>query len=402
MKICFISTFFTGATLPLAQHLQEKGHQCDFFLFARQGCKGLETLEFDAPIEGSQLVTLHRDNRIYAYLDKAIDITLVPYYLVKNRKYLVGYIPFFKNLNNIFKMLREIERKQYDLIYLIANEEHDAIVARELKRRGYKNIVIAYHEVVKSHTGKQELKDVVKLTSRLGYPLLCYSEHTKRKLREFIDNDNIYVTYFGPFETYKIFDTSVPIIKEEYILFIGSIQPYKGLTFLYESIRDYGKDIDTKIVVAGGGYDSCLEEMKKDDRYIVINRFLSDAEFANLTRYASCIVCPYVSGSQSGITHTAMVYGTPVVATKVGAFPEFVEEGENGCLVEYGDKQKLVDYITTIPKEKTNYVPKNIRWNNVIEELDRIISQRISRKELRRIKEVRNIGRDEDSIGCRL
>lgn len=376
MKICFLSTFFTGATLPLAQHLLKKGHQCDFYLFAGQGRKGLETLEFDAPISGSGIVRISKSNKIYTYLNKDIGINLVPYYLVRNRKYLIGYISFFKNLSIIYKMLKEIEEEEYDLIYLIANEEYEAIVARELKRRGHKNVVIAYHEVVKSHTGKQELKDVVETTVKLGYPLICYSEHTKCKLKEFVDYNNIYVTYFGPFETYKTFDTAVPIIKESYILFIGSIQPYKGLPFLYEAIRDYGYSMNCKIVVAGSGYDSCLEDIKNDDRFILINRFLSDSEFANLTRYADCIVCPYVSGSQSGITHTAMVYGTPVIATKVGAFPEFIEEGKNGCLVEYGDKQKLIELLTTISKEKMDYVPKHLQWNNIIEELERIISSR--------------------------
>lgn len=372
MKICFISTFFTGATLPLVQHLYEKGHQCDFYLFARQGQKGLETLEFDAPISGKTIVRLNKNNKIYSYLSQKIGINLVPFYLVKNRKYLIGYISFFKNCSIIISMLKEIERNEYDIIYLIVNEEHDAIVARELRRRGYKNVVIAYHEVVRSHTGKQELKGVVETTAKLGYPLICYSEHTKRKLKEFIDNDNIYVTYFGPFDTYKLYDTSIPVIKENYILFIGSIQQYKGLAFLHKSIRDYGKDLNCKIVVAGNGYDSCLEEMKKDKRYIVINMFLSDSEFANLSRYASCIVCPYVSGSQSGITHVAMVFGTPVVATKVGAFPEFIVEGMNGSLVDYGDKKQLIEAISkyTSQQLKTNYIPTHLQWLNIVESFE--------------------------------
>lgn len=376
MKICFLSTFFTGATLPLAQHLQKKGHQCDFYLFAGQGRKGLETLEFDASISGSGIVRISKSNKIYTYLNKDIGINLVPYYLVRNRKYLIGYISFFKNLSIIHKMLKEIGEEEYDVIYLIANEEHEAIVAHELKRRGHKSVVIAYHEVVRSHTGKQELKDVVKSTVKLGYPLICYSEHTKRKLREFIDTGNVQVTYFGSFETYKLFDTSIPIIKENYILFIGSIQPYKGLPFLYESIRDFGDDLRCKIVIAGSGYDSCLEEMKDDDRYIIINHFLSDSEFANLTRYANCIVCPYVAGSQSGITHIAMVYGTPVVATKVGAFQEFIEDGKNGLLVEYGDKLGLINALKIYCSDdmkKQDYIPLHLQWNTIVSSLEDII-----------------------------
>ena len=335
----------------------------------------METMVLDSPVHGSHIKKLRKDNKLYSYLKKEIDFNIVPYYRVHNRKYLIGYVPFFKNLYIIHKMIKEIEKGLYDIIYLIVNEENDSIVARELKRRGHKNVVIAYHEVVKSHTGKQKLKDVVNITSKLGYPLICYSEHTKKKLLEFVDNANIHVTYFGPFETYNLFDTSAPIIKEPYILFIGNIQPYKGLSFLYESIRDYGQNVNTKIVVAGRGYDSCLEEMKKDDRYIVINKYLSDTEFANFTRYASCIVCPYVSGSQSGITHTAMVYGTPVVVTKVGAFPEFVEEGKNGSLIDYGDKRNLVRSIEEYIYNgggRQYYVPNKLKWDVIVKTLEMI------------------------------
>lgn len=375
MKICFITSFFPGATIPLVEHLQENGHQCDIYFQLSQGSNGMETMVLDSPVHGSHIKKLRKDNKLYSYLKKEIDFNIVPYYRVHNRKYLIGYVPFFKNLYIIHKMIKEIEKGLYDIIYLIVNEENDGIVARELKRRGHKNVVIAYHEVVKSHTGKQKLKDVVNITSKLGYPLICYSEHTKKKLLEFVDNANIHVTYFGPFETYNLFDTSAPIIKEPYILFIGNIQPYKGLSFLYESIRDYGQNVSTKIVVAGRGYDSCLEEMKKDDRYIVINKYLSDTEFANFTRYASCIVCPYVSGSQSGITHTAMVYGTPVVVTKVGAFPEFVEEGKNGSLIDYGDKRNLVRSIEEYIYNgggRQYYVPNKLKWDVIVKTLEMI------------------------------
>ena len=377
MKICFITSFFPGATIPLIEHLQENGHQCDIYFQLIQGCKGMETIVLDSPVHGSHIKKLSKNNKLYNYLKKEIDFNIVPYYQVRNRKYLIGYVPFFKNLYIIHKMIKEVEKGLYDIIYLIVNEENDSIVARELKRRGYKNVVIAYHEVVKSHTGKPKSKDVVDITSKLGYPLICYSEHTKKKLLEFVDNGNIHVTYFGPFETYNLFDTSEPIIQEPYILFIGSIQPYKGLPFLYESIRDCGQNINTKIVVAGSGYDSCLEDMKKDNRYIVINKFLSDEDFANLTRYASCVVCPYVSGSQSGITHTAMVYGTPVIATKVGAFPEFVEEGNNGDLIDYGDKEGLtrsIEKYINNESVKQYYVPNKLRWDMIVNTLERMLS----------------------------
>lgn len=384
MKIAFATTFFTGATLPLILHLQERGHECDLYLFAQQGRTNLETLEFDAPVSGSRISTLSKSNHIHQYLNQNININIVPFYTVRNRKYLIGYIPYFKNLFIINKLLKIIESRKYDFIYIIVNEEHDAILAKELKRRGYQNGIIAYHEVVKNHIGEQNLKDVVLETLKLGYPIICHSNHTREALLKLIDKEslhstNVHTIYFGPFETYQLYDTSERIIKDRYILFIGSIQPYKGLSFLYDTIKQHGIADDIKVVVAGSGYDACLDNMRNDKRFIVINRFLSNSEFANLTRYAECIICPYVSGSQSGITHTAFVYGTPVIATKVGAFPEFLEDGKNGYLIDYGDETALSSAINKIiykgPITK-DFIPEHLTWEDIVGKLENLLMRR--------------------------
>ena len=107
--------------------------------------------------------------------------------------------------------------------------------------------------------------------------------------------------------------------------------------------------------------------MKNDTRYIIINRFLTDGEFANLMKYAYCVVCPYLAGSQSGITHTAMIYDTPIVATSIGAFPEFIINGQNGYLVEKGDSIGLVRAINSILQErKKKFIPKIAEWDNIV------------------------------------
>ena len=374
MKIAFISTFFTGATLPLMKHFADKGHTTDLYLLCKQGQKGLETLPFDKPVFGNRTSQMKQNNQIYNYLDfKRSKIYLTPYYIVRNRKYLVGFIPYLKNKRIFHQMITKILKEKYDVIYIIANEEHDAIICRSFKKRGYKNVVVAYHEVVANHVEKPELKYAVRQTMNLGYPLLVYSKNTKNSLEKLSGNSNIHVCNFGPFETYHLFDSKVPIIKDKYILFIGSILPYKGLSFFYKTAHDYLLNSEYKFVVAGKGYDASIDQMKKDKNFILINRYLSDSEFANLTQFASCIVCPYVSGSQSGITQTAMVYGTPVVATKIGAFPEFIEEGKNGFLVDYGNKMQLADAIKRVVDGKEfddTFVPQQLNWDGIALEME--------------------------------
>ncbi len=377
MKIAFISTFFTGATLPLMKHLSDRGHQTDLYLICKQGQKGMETMPYDKPVKGDKIVQLRKNNKIYKYLDAQCDIFLTPYYTVRNRKYLVGFLPYFRNRFIFHNMISRILTKKYDAVYLIVNEEHDAIICKSLRNRGQKNIVVAYHEVVENHMERPRLKYAVRQTMNLGFPIVTYSKHVRDELSNLVSLKNINVCYFGPFETYRLFDSDVPLIDGKYVLFIGAILPYKGLPFFYDTVCNQLTDFDCKFVVAGSGNDSILDKIKANNQFKLINRYLTEKEFANLVRFASCIVCPYAAGSQSGITQTAMVYGTPVVATKVGAFPEFIEEGKNGYLVDFGDERKMAKEIRKIVEEKKyvpSYVPKHLDWNKISKKVEVLLS----------------------------
>lgn len=360
------------------KHLKNSGHDVDAFFFARKGSLGIETFNYDAPITGWNIKKVSKDNLIYDYLDHSIGIYTVPYKIF-NRTSFAGLLSFLKDIRVIYHLNALMKRGAYDQIYIIVHDEFEAYLCRMLKKRKLKNVIVAYHEVVNHHIGKPALKKVVKQTEKLGYPVITYSEHTKHLLVELSGNSNVSTVYFGPFETYKIFDSKRPIVKDKYVLFIGHILPYKGLPFLYETIKEYGINEGVKVVIAGSGHDEALEFMKNDNRFIVINRFLSDCEFANLTKFANCIVCPYISGSQSGITHTAMVFGTPVIATRTGAFPEFIESGKNGELVDYGDKKSLYSAIVKYTEsDKHNcHIPQHLRWSNIVKRFNTLLIQQV-------------------------
>lgn len=366
MNICFISTFFEGATIPFAKHLHDLGNKVSMFFLAREGETEAENLSFGKEVGGYGITALSEENSMYKYIDKAVSINVAPYRLCGKRS-LKGLIGYLKNEVVLRKITEKLLSEKYDVIYINVNEEWDSRLCSILKRKRFRNVVIAYHEILRNHVSDRRLKNVVVKTMNLGFPIITYSENTARTLRKECPNIDVKTIYFGPFETYSLFDVSVPIINEQYSLFIGIIQPYKGLGFLYDAIIKNPELIKNKIVIAGAGDDSVLEKIKHDNRFILINRFLKDEEFANLVKYASCVICPYVNGSQSGITHTAMMFGTPVIATKVGAFEEFIEQGENGMLVDYGDTRVLAECISYYENEHNAnfFVPEKLKWKNI-------------------------------------
>ena len=356
------------------KHLSDKGYKTDLFLFAKKGGRGTEDLSFGKTIEEYDISEVNRTNRIFSYLNSASHIYLVPFHLVRYKKLLMGYISVLKNILVCRRIAMMLRSGNYDYIYIIVHEDLDALMCSYLKKAGFKNVVVAYHEIVENHLESPKLKKVVQNTLHLKYPIVVYSQHTKNLLQKMTGQDKFNVTYFGPFETFGLFDTNEPIIKEPYVLYIGIISPYKGLSFLYDTTNEKITNPQFKIVVAGFGKDDILEKMNNDSRFVVINRFLGGNEFANLIRYAMCVVCPYVSASQSGIPQTAMVYGTPVITTKVGAFPEFIEEGKNGYLIDYGDKDSLAGAIMKVAGGKCSrgFVPEKLKWENIVQQVEDI------------------------------
>jgi glycosyltransferase involved in cell wall biosynthesis len=71
-----------------------------------------------------------------------------------------------------------------------------------------------------------------------------------------------------------------------------------------------------------------------------LTRFVSDAELAALFRAADLAVLPYREIDQSGVLYTALAFGTPVLLSAVGGFPEVARTGA-GELVAPGDPDAL-------------------------------------------------------------
>jgi len=82
---------------------------------------------------------------------------------------------------------------------------------------------------------------------------------------------------------------------------------------------------------------------------------LSNEEIVDLNVNARFVVCPYTSASQSGIITTSFFYGKPIIASRVGAFDEFITDGINGLLVAPNDARELADSIARLINDPSLY-----------------------------------------------
>jgi glycosyltransferase involved in cell wall biosynthesis len=123
---------------------------------------------------------------------------------------------------------------------------------------------------------------------------------------------------------------------EPWALFFGRLERYKGLGDLLAACDMLG-DPGTgrpRAVIAGPGDVAELWAGNLPKGVEIRNRLIPDAEAIDLFRRCGLLVLPYVNATQSALIAAAYYFRKPVLVTRTGALPEYVEDGQTGCVVE--------------------------------------------------------------------
>nr|MDQ3916301.1 glycosyltransferase [Actinomycetota bacterium] len=123
------------------------------------------------------------------------------------------------------------------------------------------------------------------------------------------------------------------------LVFAGRLHPYKGLGILLDALALPGTGAPP-VVVAGDGVRRELIPAALESVEVKPGE-LPDHELRALIGRCSAVLLPYERANQSGVLATAFRSGRPVIASRVGSFEEYVEDGVNGLLVPPGDAGAL-------------------------------------------------------------
>lgn len=127
--------------------------------------------------------------------------------------------------------------------------------------------------------------------------------------------------------------------NERYTLFFGLIRDYKGLDILLDAWAEYRRK-GSKLLIAGEFYASRskyieqIERLGLKDDIILHDHFIPDREVKDYFSAADCVVLPYKTATQSGVTQICYNFCTPVIVTRVGGLAEIVPDGRVGYVCE--------------------------------------------------------------------
>lgn len=141
------------------------------------------------------------------------------------------------------------------------------------------------------------------------------------------------------------------------VLFVGRLEPYKGLVDLLEAVRmlvESGQDGFSVAIVGQGSMDRDLRGMI--DRmgiasHVEMKGQALPEEMPEIYRQADLFVLPSHVEGMSNVLLEAMASGLPVVATTIPGSQEVVHEGREGLLVEPSMPNQLCSALNGLIKD---------------------------------------------------
>jgi glycosyltransferase involved in cell wall biosynthesis len=176
-------------------------------------------------------------------------------------------------------------------------------------------------------------------------------------------------------------------IPGPFVLFVGRLASNKGLLDLAEAFATFGKsDPSAQLVLVGedGGQRAMVEARAAalgiSDRVHIVGHVADDALLSAAYREARLTVLPSEYEAFGLVLLESLAAGTPVVASRVGGIPEFVEDGQAGLLVPPKSPAVLAEAVGRVWSDRElarrlgeygrDQVVPRYSWDGVVDRLD--------------------------------
>lgn len=339
MRIAYISlTSFSDCDMPLVSELIRQGMDVTYYLIMSDRTKKGTIIDIDK-IKNKCGVLPSSEYPALSVLSPYISLSKVK---VVNMIIPHSYAPSTFLL--AYKLRKELSRQHFDLIHLTWPLDYPFYQLFTLRIP----FVMTVHDPI-PHSNDETLRDRFKRWSTFKrtdrFILLNKTQKQEFENRYRIKSSNVDMSRLGIYTHLQNTSTIPPLVQGNYILFIGSLLPYKGAKYIVQAMDAINeKHPDIKLVIAGRGTpDFDIDPYLRKGQVVFLNRFITNEELKSLIAHSKFICCPYKDATQSGVVMSAFTLNKPVLVTKVGALHEAVLHNRHGMLVPPCDSKALAD-----------------------------------------------------------
>ena len=213
---------------------------------------------------------------------------------------------------------------------------------------------------------------------------------------------------FVPDDNFPVSEQKEKLKLNKYVfLFFGFIRKYKGLhNAIHAFARIAAKRDDVSLLIVGESFWKTVDSKKlttkikrtlfniaksiflrkQDDerdyrpldlieklgiknKVCLVNDFVPNEEVHKYFQVSDSIVLYYLTATPSGVESVAYNFNLPILATKVGHFPETIQDGYNGYLADPEDIDSMADAMLKsielpIPRENVKETSRDMSWGN--------------------------------------
>ncbi len=248
-------------------------------------------------------------------------------------------------------------------------------IAEKLRKKGVK--VLAITDNVIPHESRFGDGLLTKYFLKRCDGFITLSRSVLEDISQFTDNQNKIML---PHPVYNIFGESVSRsmgieklnldVHSKYILFFGLIRGYKGLDLALKAMQDSRiKELGIKLIVAGEFYDKqekyseLLEATKAS--VLLYDHYIPQEEVRYYFAAADCVLQPYKTATQSGITQVAYNFNKPMIVTNVGGLPEIVAHEKVGYVTALNETSIADAIVSFYAENKKSEFEKNVELDKV-------------------------------------
>ena len=310
---------------------------------------------------------------------------------------LYAQLPSFLDRLNAF---REEEDLKYDVVH--SHYWLSAWVGRELSQALNVPHVVTFHTLglikMQSRAGEVEQAERLVVEAEAmatSDRIVAFSPHERDAMARLYDANpgkvsmvpcGVDLSVFRPLDQKTARDL-LGLNGEKILLYVGRVEPLKGLGLLVETAAQIDSEDGVRMMVVGadanGGQEmDRVKQLAKDRDLEDQIDFVGQVDHTELPLYynaADVCVVPSYYESFGLVALESMACGTPVVASSIGGTVEVITDEVNGLLVPAGNETALADAIRQLLNQGSlvqklsigaGHTLQRFSWDSLIEKTE--------------------------------